>query len=73
MAITGRIFFTTANGYVRLAPEETIPDDEVCIILGCQSPLILRPDGRGSRKTIGQCYVHGLMEDEALLGPLPKG
>lgn len=68
-----RTFFEAANGHIGLAPKSTRPGDEICVILGCQTPLILRSDGRGTRRIVGQCYVHGVMEGEALLGPLPIG
>ena len=72
-ALDHRKLFTATNGYIGLAPEFSRAGDNVCIILGCQTPLILRSDGRGTRKVIGQCYVHGVMEGEALLGSLPSG
>ena len=71
--LRNRTFFAATKGYIGLAPESTRPGDETCIILGCQTPLVLRSDGLGCRKIIGQCYVHGIMEGEALLGPLPSG
>lgn len=73
VAFKNRTFSTTTKGYIGLVPKSTRAGDEICIILGCQTPLVLRSDGRGNRKIVGQCYVHGIMEGEALLGPLPNG
>ena len=73
IALRNRTFFTATKGYIGLAPESTRAGDEICIILGCQTPLILRSDGRGTREIVGPCYVHGIMEGEALLRPLPNG
>lgn len=67
----GRCFVTTQEGYVGLAPLASKAGDQICIILGCRSPLVLRPTTEGTYTVVGECYIHGLMQDEALLGPLP--
>jgi hypothetical protein len=55
----------TQKGYFGLAPPESMKDDIVCILLGGDMPFILRP--KGSYHTfIGECYVHGIMDGEAL-------
>ena len=71
-SIKGRSFFTTADGYIGLAPIATKPDDEVCVLLGCQTPLVLRPCGDGFHKVVGECYIDGFMDGAACLGPLPS-
>ena len=71
-ASRGRSFFTAVDGYIGLAPTATNPGDEVCILLGCQSPLVLRPCGDGSHKVVGECYIDGFMDGAACLGPLPS-
>ena len=71
-AIRGRSFFTTVDGYIGLATTATKPDDEVCILLGCQTPLVLRPCGDGSHKVVGECYIDGFMDGAVCLGPLPS-
>ena len=71
-ASRGRSFFTTVNGYIGLSPTATKPGDEVCILLGCQSPLVLRPSGDGYHKVVGECYIDGFMDGAACLGPLPS-
>ncbi|KAK0510554.1 hypothetical protein JMJ35_006986 [Cladonia borealis] len=70
--IRGRFLFTTVDGYIGLAPIATKPGDEVCILLGCQTPLVLRPCGDGYHKVVGDCYIDGFMEGAACLGPLPS-
>jgi len=35
------------------------------------TPIILRPTKTGTYNLVGECYVHGLMRGESLLGPLP--
>lgn len=68
----GRSFIATKEGYIGLAPGTTMAGDIVCVLLGCSTPLVLRPTGKGQYKIVGDCYVHGLMYNEAVLGPLPK-
>ena len=71
-AIRGRSFLTTDDGYVGLAPIASKPGDEICVLLACRSPLVLRPCGDGSYKVVGECYIDGLMQRTAVLGPLPS-
>jgi hypothetical protein len=49
--------------------------DYVCILLGFTHPIILRPTRDGQQyEIVGGCpYIHGLMDAEVLLGPLPAG
>ncbi|KAI1309263.1 HET-domain-containing protein [Xylaria venustula] len=63
--------FTTSNGYVGRTTSQIQPGDDVFIILGCNSPMILRPTSDGEYTVVGSCYLHGAMEGEALLGTLP--
>lgn len=44
-------------------------------LLGCKSPMLLRPcaDETDSYSVVGECYVHGLEDGQAILGPLPDG
>ena len=71
-AMRGRSFFTTDGGYIGLAPIATKPGDEVCILLGCQTPLVVRPCEEGYHKVVGDCYIDGFMDGAACLGPLPS-
>lgn len=65
-----RVLFTTYDGAIGLAPRVAMPGDEVCVILGCEAPLILRPNTAGCYQVVGECYIDGYMEGAALLGPL---
>ncbi|KAL8928745.1 MAG: hypothetical protein Q9208_001523 [Pyrenodesmia sp. 3 TL-2023] len=68
----GRAFIITSNkGMIGLAPDTCRENDCIVILLGCESPMVLRPTNDGYYTVVGECYVHGLMEGEALLGPLP--
>ncbi|KAI4257074.1 MAG: hypothetical protein LQ352_001788 [Teloschistes flavicans] len=70
--LDNRAFLTTREGYIGLAPEAARPGDEVWIVLGCQSPLLLRATREGEYEVVGECYLQGIMFGEALLGPLPE-
>lgn len=71
-AMRGRSFLVTKDGYIGLAPQAVEPGDQICIVLGCDAPLILRPDEIGRRSVVGECYIHGLVDGATLLGPLPS-
>lgn len=68
----GRSIFATQEGYIGLAPLVAQEGDQVCVILGCGSPLLLREVTEGQYWVLGECYVHGLMNAEAILGSLPS-
>ncbi len=72
--LPGRTFFTTSQGYIGLAPAAIQKGDLVVVLLGSTRPVLLRPVSQqdGCYSLVGSCYVHGLMDSEALLGPLPK-
>ncbi|CAF9912789.1 MAG: hypothetical protein HETSPECPRED_001201 [Heterodermia speciosa] len=63
-------FFTTHKDYMGLSdlPQS---NDEIWILFGGSVPFILRPypansDHAGSYSLIGDCYVHGIMDGEAI-------
>ncbi len=66
-----KLIITTREGYIGLAPPKALPGDHVCVLLGCATPLLLRPVPNHQFRVVGECYVHGLMDGEAFLGPLP--
>ena len=67
----GWSFFTTREGYLGLTPVIPNVGDQVMIILGCRSPLLLHPQG-SEYQVVGFCFVLGLIDCEGLLGPLPE-
>ncbi|KAH6984253.1 heterokaryon incompatibility protein-domain-containing protein [Ilyonectria sp. MPI-CAGE-AT-0026] len=69
---SGRALVESEEGYIGLCPAETQKGDIIVVFLGCESPIALRPQGGGSYKVMGECYIHGLGDGAALLGPLPK-
>lgn len=58
-SVIGRAFFKTAEGYVGVCPESVKSRDYVVVILGCDVPLVLRPDqdNRANFRIVGECYV----------------
>jgi hypothetical protein len=70
-----RTFFWTEDGRMGLGPGLARATDEVVVLPGCPSPMILRPshNGNGRYRVVGECFIHDLMDGEALLGPLPEG
>ncbi|KAK4450969.1 HET-domain-containing protein [Podospora aff. communis PSN243] len=74
----GTVLFTTtalagAGGYLGLAPSMAREGDLVCVFLGCYTPILLRRAERSSSYVVvGPCYVHGLMNAEGFLGPVPS-
>src|SRR5690242_20499129 len=51
----------------------TKTDDVIAVLLGFDAPVILRPKANGHLEFVGEAYVHGLMNGDAILGPLPFG
>ncbi|KAF5238840.1 hypothetical protein FANTH_10168 [Fusarium anthophilum] len=71
-----RRLFVTNRGMIGLASGEMKTGDEVHIILGCQTPFILRPSDEASKTwdlplytVIGNGYVHQVMYGEAFDDP----
>ncbi|KAL7622493.1 hypothetical protein AAE478_008000 [Parahypoxylon ruwenzoriense] len=70
-----RLYFETREGYIGLGPPGVKPEsgDTVCVLLGCDSPMVLREQHTSGRFTIiGESYVCGLEDVRALLGPLER-
>ncbi|KAF7860721.1 hypothetical protein EAF04_008239 [Stromatinia cepivora] len=60
-----------------LMPNEAKEGDVVCIFLGCTVPVVVRREdecgkGKGGWRFVGECYVHGMMDGEAVTGDWPK-
>ncbi len=71
VACGGRRVCCTSSGHIGLLPATTERDDIIAIVLGAQTPFILRPVSRNRFKLVGQCYVHGIMNGEALNFNIP--
>jgi hypothetical protein len=80
-ATRNKKFFITRNGYLGLGPCDVSPGDEIHLISGSKVPFVLRkveeletvsPENDASSfpvfRIIGDGYVHGIMDGEALEG-----
>ncbi|KAK1621786.1 heterokaryon incompatibility protein-domain-containing protein [Colletotrichum phormii] len=67
----GRAYIHTREALPGLAPLDTRTGDVIVVLLGCTNPLILRPGSSGQYTLIGECFMYGLSDANALLGPLP--
>ncbi|KAH6996937.1 heterokaryon incompatibility protein-domain-containing protein [Ilyonectria destructans] len=57
--------FMLENGYIGSGPKSTNKGNEVWILSGCRTPLVLRKlEGRREYSLIGEAYVHGIMHGE---------
>ncbi|WYZ35468.1 hypothetical protein EsH8_X_000115 [Colletotrichum jinshuiense] len=73
----GRRYFFTDRGYVGLGPAGCEVGDIICVLLGYDAPVVLRPNSQPGTplKTftlVGDAFVYGLHDATALLGPLPS-
>ncbi|OTA58880.1 HET-domain-containing protein [Hypoxylon sp. EC38] len=64
----GKAVFLSRKGFLGLSPHSTQPGDEVWLLKGANLFHVLRGDSDESAKKIllGEGYVHGFMEGEAL-------
>jgi hypothetical protein len=53
------------RGYIGLGPIVARKSDMICILYGCSVPVIIRKVG-DHYLFIGECYVQGLMDGQAL-------
>ena len=72
--MAGRRIVEKSTGDFLLGPASISEGDTICVVLGCDAPLILRPVP-GSTPTefqrVGESYVHGLDDGAPLLGVMP--
>ncbi|KAF2490669.1 HET-domain-containing protein [Lophium mytilinum] len=62
----GRRFAVTEGGRMAMVPPGSMQGDLVVVILGAEMPFLLRKTESESMKLVGECYVHGLMDEEAM-------
>lgn len=63
--LRNRRLFITRSGRMGIGPSHMQEFDQVCILMGSDMPLILRDENEHHR-FIGDSYVHGIMNGEAL-------
>lgn len=76
--IPQRRFFVTEGGYIGNGPPRVRPGDEIYVLPGGKMPFVLRrgtmgeigssldSDFQSHHKLVGDCYVHGIMDGEAM-------
>ena len=55
----------TPRGYIGVGPPTVQKGDKICALLGCDIPLIIRPDG-DLYNVVGDCFVYGIMKGEVM-------
>ncbi|KIM93997.1 hypothetical protein OIDMADRAFT_149627 [Oidiodendron maius Zn] len=66
IATVSRTFFVSRQGYIGLVPEISKEGDIICVFAGADVPHVIREAGDRSYTFVGECYVHGLMNGEAM-------
>ena len=74
LAIGYRVVFRTSTGLLGLGPIDLTIGDEVWVLVGARTPVVLRRKKASSKKSAGICnrehlgtaYVHGMMDGEIL-------
>ena len=57
----------TTDGYLGMTARNVRVGDQICVLLGGDIPFVLRPDeGRNTYRLVGEAYLHGFMQGEAL-------
>jgi hypothetical protein len=82
-AVSGRLFCVSCTAteelYAGLVPASARSGDKIVVLQGCAVPYVLRPlkmdgnvdaDGHEQYALVGDCYIHGIMDGEALVDGL---
>ena len=67
MACDRRRLGITRRGHLMLGPEIAETGDLVCVVFGAKTPYVFRRLTDGTYQYIGDCYVHGIMDGEAMM------
>ena len=65
IACAPRRFFVSEKGYMGIGPESADNGDMICVLLGCQVPVLIRKH-HDYQLFIGECFVWGIMDGEAI-------
>jgi hypothetical protein len=65
---SNRKLFVTEKGYLGLGPAAVLTGDIIAVILGLDTPLVLRRSGVDGYQIVGEAYVHGIMDGETMKG-----
>lgn len=62
-----RLPFISSAGRLGLGPDTLATDDAIFILSGVDTPFIFRRLNTGQYRLIGECYLHGVMDGEAVI------
>ncbi|KAI0912717.1 heterokaryon incompatibility protein-domain-containing protein [Ustulina deusta] len=65
-AAMGRVFCITEHLRLGQVPIGSEPGDRICILVGGEIPYVIRRTGQGRYRLIGEAYIDGVMDGEAL-------
>jgi len=61
----------TDTALLGVGPINAMVGDEVWVLAGARTPVVLRPSASGRHQLLGEAYVHGAMHGQALDCGLP--
>lgn len=61
-----RRFAATELGMIGYVPKAAVPGDFVVLFYGSSVPSVVRLDGEGKTTLVGECYIQGIMDGEAM-------
>ena len=61
-----RAFWRTEKRYLGWAPQYTHSGDKICLFEGADAPWVIRPKSDRTFQLIGEAYIHGIMDGEAI-------
>ncbi|OCK78373.1 HET-domain-containing protein [Lepidopterella palustris CBS 459.81] len=61
-----RCFFITRSGRLAVGPYDSKEGDLVSVLYGARVPFVLRKADEETHHLVGECYVHGIMQGEAM-------
>jgi hypothetical protein len=61
-----RRFCATSGGRLGQVPRGAAVGDLICVFYSGSVPYVIRPVDNGFFTFVGECYVHGLMDGEAM-------
>ncbi|KAH7113112.1 hypothetical protein B0J13DRAFT_244289 [Dactylonectria estremocensis] len=68
LCVYGRRFCISENGYFCLLPATSRNGDLISVLLGGEVPYVLRRQAKNIFRMVGECYVHGIMNGELVIG-----
>jgi hypothetical protein len=69
----GAKFCVTESGRFGQVPLNSKLGDRICVLTGGEVPFVVRPTGSGTYTLIGECYIDGIMDGEALQEASARG